>query len=55
METGMSRASADEIIDRILTEPAQLTSYEAGGLRNPAARSSMRQSILCSKATLTNC
>jgi len=32
MEGGLSRESANDVVDRIAVEPAQLTSYELGGL-----------------------
>ena len=32
METGLSRQTADDVIDRAVVEPGQLTSYELGGL-----------------------
>jgi uncharacterized protein (DUF885 family) len=45
METGMSREEADDVIDRIIVEPGQLTSYEMGGSEILALRESVRRCL----------
>jgi uncharacterized protein (DUF885 family) len=42
MQTGMSKEQADEVIDRIVVEPGQLTSYEVGGLEILSLRETAR-------------
>jgi len=45
METGMTKEQADDVIDRIVVEPGQLTSYEIGGLEILSLRESSKRKM----------